>query len=81
MKEIEINQMSNGSYFIFNDFNYRDFGRDLFDNSIRSLFSESFHYYFPVENAYTHNVFNCSRNLAIIPKSYVNKSVIFEYRK
>jgi len=86
----EIDRMRTGSYLIFDDVNHREFGRDLFDNSIKSLFSKSSHYYFALDNAYTgnyvridniDNVFTYSENLAVSPKPYVNKSVIFEYRK
>ncbi len=86
----QVNQMSNGSYFIFNEVNHRDFGRDWFDSEINNLVSRYNKYYFPIENAFsrgytpindTGNVFEFPRNLAVYPKTYVNKSIIFEYRK
>ncbi|OPX42188.1 hypothetical protein CLHUN_39750 [Ruminiclostridium hungatei] len=86
----EINKMNNGSYFIFNEVNHRDFGRDWFDSEIKNLFSRCTQFYFPIEKAYnggyipinnTGNIFEFPDNLAVYPKTYVNKSIIFEYRK
>lgn len=88
--ETEIQQMKEGSHLIFNEVNHRDFGRDIFNRQISGLFSEVTRYYFPVENAYTGNyepiqdimnVFEYPDNLAYQPKDYVNKSVIFDYKK
>lgn len=86
----EIDNMKENSYFIFNDVNYKNFGRDLFDNSVKWHFSNVTRYYFPVNNAFTgdyksidniNNVFDFPSDLEITPKTFVNKSIIFEYRK
>jgi hypothetical protein len=86
----EIREMQSGSYFIFNDINHINFGRDTFDNAIRSHFSESTHYYFAIDNAYTgdyikineiENVFSCPEGLCIQSKPEVTKSIVFEYGK
>lgn len=86
----EVDKMESGSCFIFNDINHYDFGRDVFDSAIKNHFSQSSHYYFAIDNAYTgdyikireiDNVFSCPSELCIQPKPDVTKSIVFEYRK
>ena len=72
--------MTEGSYLIFDDVNHVSFGRDVFDRSVRELFSDCTYYYFPLENAYRgtyiridniENVFDYPEDLEITPKTYI----------
>ena len=90
------NTMAQGAFLLFNDINHRDNGRDIFDDSISSLFNSAnirkFFYDDPDNPVWTGNGKWCKirQNNLIYPTNYapnidpirnIRHNVFFEYRK
>ena len=84
-------EMSDNAILIYNDINSCYMGRDVFDVSVKDLFSKVGYYYFPVNGAHTEsryralsqngNIFKIPDGLSINPLREIRNTVFFEYHK
>lgn len=84
------NELSAGSYLVFNDVNSWKKGRDIFHNSIRQHFTGLRQYYFADPPYHGDNwihipsqqiAFDIPANLTVNPLREIRQTVVFEYRK